>query len=219
MLPALAVAFVLFLWSAREKFEDTAGVHGPPYGNSLADARNIISMMTPEMLASIATEMNVPEGTISDADAIKIVHGNDTNNSPISQLMSNFYWQVYKPATSTISIAQVNKFIGLQENTWVKANVSSVRNFLTRYYLQGQNGAAQSGYLEILNSAWASGQKKPEVEKTTETADTNTPTDTKTSTPATTTTPDASTLSTLAYVSIFIFAISIFAVLGYLLLA
>ena len=32
LLPALAVgAVILFLWTARENFEDTATIQGPPY--------------------------------------------------------------------------------------------------------------------------------------------------------------------------------------------
>ena len=39
----------------------------------------------------------------------------------------------------------------------VKANISNVREFLKRYFLQGQNGAAQAGYGDILNSVFGGG--------------------------------------------------------------
>ena len=71
--------------------------------------------------------------------------------------MSNFYWQVYKPATVTLDLAAVNKFLGNQTDTWVVANYADVRDFLMKYFLQGQNGAAQSGYGDILNSVFGGG--------------------------------------------------------------
>lgn len=153
----LAVAAVaLFLWTAREPFEDTASVQGPPYGNTAASATKLISIMPPTMLKSIKTQAGVTSTTLSDAEKIKLVYGDGTNSSPVAQVMSSFYWQVYKPATSTISLAQVNTFLGTQTDPWVKANTADVRDFLTRYFIQGQNSAAQSGYLDALDTVWGS---------------------------------------------------------------
>lgn len=153
----LAVAAIaLFLWTAREPFEDTASVQGPPYGNTVASAAKLISIMPPTMLTSIKAQAGVTSTTLSDAEKIKIVYGDGTNSSPVAQVMSSFYWQVYKPATSTISLAQVNTFLGVQTDPWVKANLADVRDFLTRYFIQGQNGAAQSGYLDALDTVWGS---------------------------------------------------------------
>jgi hypothetical protein len=96
--------------------------------------------------------------------------------------MSNFYWQVYRPATSTISIAQVNKFLDNQDDSWLDANRADMREFLTRYFIRGQDGAAQSGYGDIMNSVIGGGVtsqssvEKPKVdvkETKTETADTS----------------------------------------------
>jgi len=106
------------------------------------------------MLTSIKTQAGVTSATLSDAEKIKLVYGSGTNSSPVAQVMSSFYWQVYKPATSTISLAQVNTFLGAQTDPWVKANIADVRDFLTRYFIQGQNGAAQSGYLDALDTVW-----------------------------------------------------------------
>lgn len=158
LVPALAVgAVILFLWTARESFEDTATVRGPPYGNTSAKAQVLINIMTPEMLKSIKTKMGVTSTTMTDAEEVKIVYGDGTNNSPVAQVMSNFYWEVYKPATVTIDTAAVNKFLEKQTDPWVKANISNVREFLKRYFLQGQNGAAQAGYGDILNSVFGGG--------------------------------------------------------------
>jgi hypothetical protein len=151
-----AAAVTLFLWTAREPFEDTASVQGPPYGNTAASATKLISIMPPTMLTSIKAQAGVTSTTLSDAEKIKLVYGDGTNSSPVAQVMSNFYWQVYKPATSTISLAQVNTFLGVQTDPWVKANIADVRDFLTRYFIQGQNSAAQSGYLDALDTVWGS---------------------------------------------------------------
>jgi hypothetical protein len=151
ILPLILVSTLLFIWT-REGFEDTAQVQGPPYGKTAASAQNIINIMTPELLKSIKRRMGVTSTTLTDAEKIRLVHGDGTNNSPISQVMSNFYWQVYKTSTSTISIAQVNTFLNNQDDSWVDANTADLREFLKRYFLQGQDGASQSGYGDILNS-------------------------------------------------------------------
>jgi hypothetical protein len=151
ILPLILVSTLLFIWT-REGFEDTAQVQGPPYGKTAASAQNIINIMTPELLKSIKRRMGVTSTTLTDAEKIRLVHGDGTNNSPISQVMSNFYWQVYKTSTSTISIAQVNTFLNNQDDSWVNANTADLREFLKRYFLQGQDGASQSGYGDILNS-------------------------------------------------------------------
>jgi hypothetical protein len=168
-----AAAVTLFLWTARESFEDTASVQGPPYGNTAASATRLIAIMSPSMLTSIKRHVGVTSETLSDAEKIKIVYGDGTNSSPIAQVMSSFYWQVYKPATSTITLAQLNKFFETYTETWVKANISDVREFLKRYFIQGQNGAAQSGYLDALNTVWGqlaiqAAAPKPEEKKETD---------------------------------------------------
>jgi len=153
ILPLILVSTLLFIWT-REGFEDTAQVQGPPYGKTAASAQNIINIMTPELLKSLKIRMGVTSTTLTDAEKIRLVHGDGTNNSPISKVMSNFYWQLYKTSTSTISIAQVNTFLNNQDDSWVDANTADLREFLKRYFLQGQDGASQSGYGDILNSVW-----------------------------------------------------------------
>lgn len=151
ILPLILVSTLLFIWT-REGFEDTAQVQAPPYGKTSASAQTIINMMTPELLKSLKIRMGVTSTTLTDAEKIRLVHGDGTNNSPISQVMSNFYWQLYKTSTTTISLAQVNTFLNNQDDSWVDANTADLREFLKRYFIQGQNGAAQSGYGDILNS-------------------------------------------------------------------
>jgi NACalpha-BTF3-like transcription factor len=198
-----AAAVTLFLWTARESFEDTASVQGPPYGNTAASATRLIAIMSPSMLTSIKKHVGVKSETLSDAEKIKIVYGDGTNSSPIAQVMSSFYWQVYKPATSTITLAQLNKFFETYDEAWVKKNIPDVREFLKRYFIQGQNGAAQSGYLDALNTVWGqmsiqAAAPKPEEKKE---ADKPAPVD-----------------NTLMYVAIGISATALFAVLITLLL-
>lgn len=198
-----AAAVTLFLWTARESFQDTASVQGPPYGNTAASATRLIAIMSPSMLTSIKKHVGVTSETLSDAEKIKIVYGDGTNSSPIAQVMSSFYWQVYKPATSTITLAQLNKFFETYDEAWVKKNIPDVREFLKRYFIQGQNGAAQSGYLDALNTVWGqlaiqAAAPKPEEKKE---ADKPAPVD-----------------NTLMYVAIGISATALFAVVITLLL-
>ena len=168
-----AAAVTLFFWTARESFEDTASVRGPPYGNTAVSATRLIAIMSPSMLTSIKKHVGVRSETLSDAEKIKIVYGDRTNSSPVAQVMSTFYWQVYKPATSTITLAQLNKFFETYDESWVKANISDVREFLKRYFIQGQNSAAQAGYLDALNTVWGqmaiqAAAPKPEEKKETD---------------------------------------------------
>ena len=171
-LPIILVSTLLFVWS-RENFQDTATVQGPPYGNTAASAQNIINMMTPELLKSLKLKMGVLSTNLSNAEKIRLVHGDGTNNSPLSKVMSNFYWQVYKTSTVTITTAQVNTFLNNQDDYWVDSNTADLREFLKRYFLQGQEGAQQSGYGDIMNSVWgatvAATAVKAETKKETKT--------------------------------------------------
>jgi hypothetical protein len=164
-IPMILVGTLLFIWSIRENFVDTAQVQGPPYGRTAIAAQRLIDIMTPEIFASIKKRMGVSSTTLSDTDKIILIHGDSTNNSPISKTMSSFYWQVYRPATSTISIAQVNKFLDDQDDSWVDENKAGMREFLTRYFIRGQNGAAQSGYGDLMNSVSAGVTSQSSVEE------------------------------------------------------
>jgi hypothetical protein len=170
ILPLILVGTLIFLISTRENLQDTAGVQGPPYGKTAAAAQNIINLMTPELLISLKRRMGVTSTNLTDDEKVRLVHGDGTNNSPISQVMSNFYWQVYKTSTSAITTAQVNTFLNNQDDSWVDKNTADLREFLKRYFLQGQDGAQQSGYGDILNSVWgataAAAAAKPVVKET-----------------------------------------------------
>jgi len=200
-LPIILVSTLLFVWS-RENFQDTATVQGPPYGNTAASAQNIINMMTPELLKSLKIKMGVTSTNLSNAEKIRLVHGDATNNSPLSKVMSNFYWQVYKTSTITISTAQVNTFLNNQDDSWVDANTADLREFLKRYFLQGQEGAQQSGYGDIMNSVWAATAAtavKTETKKETKT-------ETKTETPKTDVNQRLITIAAIALAGFSIFA-------------
>jgi len=168
ILPLILVGTLIFLISTRENLQDTAGVQGPPYGKTAAAAQNIINLMTPELLISLKRRMGVTSTNLTDSEKIRLVHGDGTNNSPISQVMSNFYWQVYKTSTVAITTAQVNTFLNNQNDSWVDENTADLREFLKRYFIQGQEGAQQSGYGDILNSVWAAtaAASKPTAKET-----------------------------------------------------
>jgi len=186
ILPLILVGTLMFIFSTRENLEDTAVVQGPPYGKTAASAQNIINLMTPELLKSLKRRMGVTSTNLTDAEKIRLVHGDGTNNSPISQVMSNFYWQVYKTSTVTISTAQVNTFLNNQDDSWVDANISDLREFLKRYFLEGQG--TQSGYGDILNSVWGvttAAASKPATKETKKEDKKETKTETKTETDVT----------------------------------
>ena len=202
ILPLILVGTLMFIFSTRENLEDTAVVQGPPYGKTAVSAQNIINLMTPELLKSLKRRMGVTSTNLTDAEKIRLVHGDGTNNSPISQVMSNFYWQVYKTSTVTISTAQVNTFLNNQDDSWVDANISDLREFLKRYFLQGQG--TQSGYGDILNSVWGvttAAASKPATKETKKEDKKETKTETKTETDVT------QRLITIAAISLAAFSI------------
>jgi hypothetical protein len=201
ILPVILVGTLVFIFSTRENLEDTAGVQGPPYGKTSASAQNIINIMTPELLKSLKRKMGVSSTTLTDSEKIRLVHGDGTNNSPISQVMSNFYWQVYKTSTVTISTAQVNTFLNNQDDSWVDANTADLREFLKRYFLEGQG--TQSGYGDILNSVWGltTAASKPAAKETKKDDKKETKTEAKTETDVT------QRLITIAAISLAAFSI------------
>ena len=181
ILPLIVLSVVLFMWSIREHFEDTESVQGPPYGRTAESAQLILDMMPPTLYNNLKTKMNVTSATLTDREKVKLVYADGNIISPISQVMGNFYWQIYKPATTTISLAQLNEFLENQPDSWIRANRADIREFLKRYFIQGQNGASQSGYGDIMNSvlgekvlADSKKETKTEVKTEVKTESTNT---------------------------------------------
>jgi len=177
VVPLIVLSIVLFMWSIRERFEDTAGIQGPPYGRTAPAAQLILDLMPPSLYKNLKTKMGVTSINPTDAEKVKLVQGDGVTVSPITQVMSSFYWQVYKPAKSTISLAQVNEFLETQPDSWVRANLSDMREFLKRYFIQGQEGASQSGYGDIMNSVRgekAMAEPKKETKEEPKTESTNT---------------------------------------------
>jgi hypothetical protein len=181
ILPLIVLSVVLFMWSIREHFEDTESVQGPPYGRTPESAQLILDMMPPTLYNNLKTKMNVTSATLTDREKVKLVYADGNIISPISQVMGNFYWQIYKPATTTISLAQLNEFLENQPDSWIRANRADIREFLKRYFIQGQNGASHSGYGDIMNSvlgekvlADSKKETKTEVKTEVKTESTNT---------------------------------------------
>ena len=181
ILPLIVLSVVLFMWSIREHFEDTESVQGPPYGRTPESAQLILDMMPPTLYNNLKTKMNVTSTTLTDREKVKLVYADGNIISPISQVMGNFYWQIYKPATTTISLAQLNEFLENQPDSWIRANRADIREFLKRYFIQGQNGASHSGYGDIMNSvlgekilADSKKETKTEVKTEVKTESTNT---------------------------------------------
>ena len=181
ILPLIVLSVVLFMWSIREHFEDTESVQGPPYGRTPESAQLILDIMPPTLYNNLKTKMNVTSTTLTDREKVKLVYADGNIISPISQVMGNFYWQIYKPATTTISLAQLNEFLENQPDSWIRANRADIREFLKRYFIQGQNGASQSGYGDIMNSvlgekvlADSKKETKTEVKTEVKTESTNT---------------------------------------------
>jgi hypothetical protein len=73
-----------------------------------------------------------------------------------------------------------------QDDSWVDANTADLREFLKRYFLEGQG--TQSGYGDILNSVWGvttAAASKPATKETKKEDKKETKTETKTETDVT----------------------------------
>jgi hypothetical protein len=144
ILLALSVGVILFLWTIREKFQDTATLRGPPYGDS--DYPTIANLMSPELVTKLQDKyvsenpgQNRPDKTMLEGQR-KLVDG------AISSLMGDFHITVYQPATTPLTEANVDTFLGTKATAgFLLENKAEIKKLLVAYFVNQTAGAANAG--------------------------------------------------------------------------
>jgi hypothetical protein len=160
------VGVVLFLWTVRENFQDTASLRGPPYGDS--DYPTIVNLMSSTLVTKLQDKyvsenqgQNKPDPTTLEGQR-KLVDG------MISSLMGDFHTTVYQPATVALTESNVDTFLGLKATSgFLLENKSEIKNLLVAYFvtqpageanvekteaqLASESKSTKSGYAKVLS--------------------------------------------------------------------
>jgi hypothetical protein len=129
----------LFLWTARENFQDTASLRGPPYGDS--DYPTIVNLMSSTLVTKLQDKyvsenqgQNRPDPTTLEGQR-KIVDG------MISSLMGQFHTDVYQPATAALTESNVDTFLELKAKSgFLLENKVEIRKLLVDYFVNQTAG-------------------------------------------------------------------------------
>jgi hypothetical protein len=149
----LLLVAALFIWSmSREGFQDTIAIHGPPYGDEDCP---IVFAMLPSTLVKALEKANGAEApkmptaidaatkTKYDADVLeyqrKLVSGS------IFDVMTDFHGTVYQPATTPLTIGNVDTFLTSHANTgFLLANKADIKTLLVAYFVTRPAGPANA---------------------------------------------------------------------------
>ena len=137
----LFVSIVLFLWTVRENFQDTASLKGPPYGDS--DYPTIVNLMSSTLVTKLQDKyvsenqgQNKPDPTTLEGQR-KLVDG------MISSLMGDFHTTVYQPATVALTESNVDTFLELKATSgFLLENKSEIKKLLIAYFVNQTAGEA-----------------------------------------------------------------------------
>jgi hypothetical protein len=144
ILLALGVGVILFLWSVRENFQDTATLKGPPYGDS--DYPIIVNLM-PERLIFLLQDKYTSENSVQEAPSRDSLEGQKKIlDGTIINLMGDFHASVYKPATTPLTEANVDTFLNTRATSgFLLNNKDEIKTFLMRYFVNRTPGAPNTG--------------------------------------------------------------------------
>ena len=144
---------VLFMWTAREGFQDTIALRGPPYGDS--DYKSIVGMMPSTLVKALETANSAvkpvaPLSTASTAD--KARYASDLSayhkklaDGKITDIMGDFHTSVYQPATTPLKASDVNTFLATKATTgFLAANKADIKTLLVAYFVTQPAGAANT---------------------------------------------------------------------------
>ena len=142
ILLSLAVV-LLFLWTAREGFEPTANIKGPPYGDS--DYAVIVNLMPATLVTALETANSAVKPNASANASERLAYQKLLVDGKISNVMSTFYSDVYKPATVTLTSTNVDTFLTANATSgFLKDNKADVKTLLKKYFVDQTQGAANA---------------------------------------------------------------------------
>jgi hypothetical protein len=159
------VGIILFLWSIRENFQDTATLKGPPYGDS--DYPTIVNLMSTTLVTKLQDKFIVENPGQNRPDQTSLAGQRQLVDGAISDLMGDFHTSVYKPATTPLTDANVDSFLNTKSSPrFLVDNKAEIKKLLVAYFVTqpagdanaelsaaqaaSQSQASNSGYADIL---------------------------------------------------------------------
>jgi hypothetical protein len=139
ILLALAAA-LLFMWTARENFQDTASLKGPPYSDS--DYPTIVNLMPATLVKALETANSAVKP--SDTSALPAYHRKLVDGT-ISDVMGDFHTTVYQPAKVALKESDVDTFLDTKATAgFLKDNKADVKKLLKAYFVDQTAGEANA---------------------------------------------------------------------------
>ena len=165
ILLALGVGVILFLWSVRENFQDTATLKGPPYGDS--DYPIIVNLMSTALVDKLRDKYSAENSGEGKPDKTTLEGQRKIVDGTISSLMGDFHTTVYKPASVSLTAANVDTFLNTKATSgFLLDNKEEIKKLLVAYFVNQTAGAqnvaltaaqirsneraANSGYADVL---------------------------------------------------------------------
>ena len=143
ILLALSVGVILFLWSIRENFQDTASLRGPPYGDS--DYPTIVNLMSTELVTKLQDKYAAENSGQGKPDKSTLEGQRKIVDGMISSLMGDFHRTVYKPATVPLTEANVDTFLVTKATSgFLLQNKAEIKKLLVAYFVSQTAGAANA---------------------------------------------------------------------------
>lgn len=149
----LALATVLlFMWTAREGFQDTASLKGPPYSDS--DYPTIVNLMSTTLVKALETTNSAERPVLppnpNEADTTRyatalLAYQRKLVDGTISDVMADFHTTVYQPATVALKESDVDTFLSTRTTAgFLKDNKADVKKLLKAYFVDQTTGAANA---------------------------------------------------------------------------
>jgi hypothetical protein len=143
ILLTLGVGVSLFLWTIRENFQDTASLRGPPYGD--ADYPTIVNLMSPALVTKLQDKFISESPNQNRPDKTTLQGQRQLVNGTISNLMGDFHTTVYKPATTSLTEANVDTFLNAKATSGFLAdNKAEIKKLFVAYFVTQPAGAANA---------------------------------------------------------------------------
>ena len=176
---------LLFLWTAREGFQDTATLKGPPYNDS--DYPTIVNMMPATLVKALETSSgatkpvlpaNATAAVTSKYQQDLLAYQRKIVDSRITGVMADFHTSVYQPATAPLTAANVDTFLTTKATSgFLLTNKADIKTLLVAYFVTQPPGdanaaltaaqtrsagvAGESGYAAILAGLGQAGAPDP----------------------------------------------------------
>jgi hypothetical protein len=140
ILLALGTGVILFLWSVRENFQDTATLRGPPYGDS--DYPIIVNLMSAALVTKLQDKYSAENSGEGKPDRNTLEGQRKIVDGTISSLMGDFHTTVYQPAKISLTEANVDTFLNTKATSgFLLDNKAEIKKLLVAYFVNQTAGA------------------------------------------------------------------------------